>query len=434
MIKKENRKTVTVMGLGYVGLPLAIQTAQKGHLVYGFDLDKKKIEKIKKEQSPFKEEFIEERKKFLSKVNASDDPSVIKNSDIVIVCVPTPVDEKFYPIFEPLVSAIGLIIKNRKKGQLIIIESTINPGVCEEVLLPLFNKAGLIDGKDYFLAHCPERINPGKDAVSRGYNVSNIARVVGSTSKKGLRLAKDFYESVIDAPIKAMGSIKEAESCKVVENSFRDINIAFVNELAKSFEKMGIDVKNVIEGAATKPFAFMAHYPSRGVGGHCIPVDPYYLIERAKEAGFDHKFLRTAREINNSMPVYTVELMHDLLNELGLSMKGTTVGVMGLSYKANVDDLRESPAIKIIEELEKKKARIIRFDPFIPEMSDAKNTTDFLKKSDSIIFVTNHKVFLDLDPKIFKKFGIRAIVDGVNCLDKEKIKKLGIKYRGIGRG
>ena len=431
--KKQAKKTVAVIGLGYVGLPLAILTAKKGYPVYGLDLDKKKIEKIRKNISPFKEEFIEERKQLLSKINASTDPTILKKADIVIVCVPTPVDEKFFPIFEPLISATELIIKNRKPKQLIVIESTINPGVCEEVLLPLFEKANLVDGKDFFLAHCPERINPGKDAVSKGYNVSNIARVVGSTSKKGLLLAQNFYSSVIDAPIKSMGSIKEAEACKVVENSFRDINIAFVNELAKSFEKMDIDVKNVIEGAATKPFAFMAHFPSRGVGGHCIPVDPYYLIERARESGFDHKFLRVAREINNSMPAYTVELMHDLLNELKMPIKGTSVGVMGLSYKANVDDLRESPAVKIIEELEKKGAHVVRFDPYIPSMSDAKNLTDFLKKSDVLIFVTNHKAFSSINAKTFKKFGIRAIVDGVNSLDKEKIKNLGIKYKGIGR-
>lgn len=230
-----------------------------------------------------------------------------------------------------------------------------------------------------------------------------------------------------------MASIKEAEACKVVENSFRDINIAFVNELAKSFDQMNINVKNVIDGAATKPFAFMAHYPGRGVGGHCIPVDPYYLIERAKESGFDHKFLRVAREINNSMPNYTVELMQDLLNGAGLAMKGTAVGVMGLSYKANVDDLRESPAIKIISELKKKGAKIVRYDPYILKLSDVKNLKTFLQKSQAIILVTNHKEFMEIDPKEFKKNKIVAIVDGMNALPAEKIKKLGIKYHGIGR-
>jgi len=429
----KNVKVVSVIGLGYVGLPLALRAAEKGYKVFGLDLDDKKVKTIKQGRSPFKEEFIDKRLAMLSKINATSNPAILKKSDIVVVCVPTPVDEKFYPIFKPLVSAIEIIIKNRKHGQLIVIESTINPGVCEEVLIPLFEKAKLIEGKDFFMAHCPERINPGKDTVSKGYDVANIARVIGAMSKKGLDLAKEFYESIIDAPIKTMGSIKEAEACKVVENSFRDINIAFVNELAKSFDKMGIDVKNVIDGAATKPFAFMPHYPGRGVGGHCIPVDPYYLIERAKESGFDHKLLRVAREINNSMPSYTVETMQDLLNGINLSMKGTSIGVMGLSYKANVDDLRESPAIKIIEELKKKEANIVRFDPFIKSMSDAKNIKNFLKKSDAIILVTNHQEFLDLDPTDFKKNGIRAIVDGMNCLDQKKIKKLGIKYHGIGR-
>lgn len=425
---KKHSETVAIIGLGYVGLPLALQTVEKGYVVYGFDLDKKKIEKIKKGQSPFKEEFIEKRKKLLSKLIVSTDPQCIKKADIVIVCVPTPVDEKFYPILDPLISATKIIIENRKPEQLVIIESTINPGVCEEVIEPLFAKAKLKEGQDYYLAHCPERIDPG----NKKWNVANLPRVVGSMSKTGLEKAVKFYRSIIEGQIRPMKSIREAEAVKIMENSFRDINIAFVNELAKSFDKMDIDIKDVIEGASSK-FSFMPHWPSCGVGGHCIPVDPYYLIERAKQNGFDHKFLRTAREINNSMPIYTVELMHNLLNELGLPVKGTSIGVMGLSYKANVDDLRESPAIKIIEELKKKGAEIIRFDPFIKHLSDVPDIETFFKKSEALILTANHTSFINIDPVIFKKYGIKAIVDGKNCLDKEKIKKLGIKYRGIGR-
>ncbi len=189
--------------------------------------------------------------------------------------------------------------------------------------------------------------------------MTNIPRVIGSFDKKGLSKAKKFYEKIIDAQIMPMDSIREAEAVKIMENSFRDINIAFVNELAKSFDKMDIDITNVIRGASTKPYAFMAHWPSRGVGGHCIPVDPYYLIEKAKENDFDHKFLRTARNINNSMPQYTVDLLQAKMNEIRKSLKGANIGILGLSYKADVGDLRESPAFKIIEKLKERGALLI---------------------------------------------------------------------------
>lgn len=427
-MKKEN-KTVGVVGLGYVGLPLAIRCQQRGYRVIGLDLDKEKVAQIKKGRSPFREKFIEKRSDVLKKISATTSPSALKKADIVLICVPTPVDEQFFPDLGPVKSAVELVIKNHKSGQLVIVESTINPGVCEEVVEPMFAEAGLQEGKDYYLAHCPERIDPGNEK----WDVTNIPRVVGSMSKKGLALGVKFYESIIDGNIRPMKSIREAEAVKVVENSFRDINIAFVNELAKSFDQMDIDAKDVIEGAATKPFAFMAHFPSRGVGGHCIPVDPYYLIEQAKKKGFDHHFLRVAREINNSMPNYTVELLQDLLNEVELPMKGTPIGIMGLSYKANVDDLRQSPALKIIAELKKKQAKVITYDPHILSMSDAKNLKVFLKKVKAVVLVTNHREFLEITPEEFKGNNVLAIVDGMNCLDGNKIKRIGIKYHGIGR-
>ncbi|MEA2006925.1 MAG: nucleotide sugar dehydrogenase [Patescibacteria group bacterium] len=426
---KNEKKTIAIVGLGYVGLPLALRCVERGYEVFGIDLDKKKNEQIIKGKSPLKEDFIEQRKDLLKKIKVSVSGSPIKRADIAIICVPTPVDETFFPDLTPVKSATGMIIKNHKKGQLVIVESTINPGVCEEVVEPLFAEAGLNHGRDFHLAHCPERIDPG----NKKWDVTNIPRVVGSMSSIGLKIAKEFYETIIDGEIKSMKSIREAEAVKVVENSFRDINIAFVNELAQSFDQMDIDVKNVIDGAATKPFAFMPHYPSRGVGGHCIPVDPYYLIERAKKAGFDHRFLRSAREVNNHMPRYTVEILQDVLNDARLAVRGTAIGVMGLSYKANIDDLRESPAVKIIAELEKKKAKVLTFDPYIKSMSNVKTIVAFLKRSTALILVTNHQQFLDLDPKEFKKAGVKVIVDGMNCLDGAKIKRLGIKYHGIGR-
>ena len=424
----ENKsKTVCIIGLGYVGLPLAVQGALKGHTVYGLENDTQKNALINEGKSPIKEEFLETN---LPKVKlvATNDPAVIKKSDVVIVCVPTPIDKSYFPDLEPVRTAIATIVANLNPGQLVIVESTINPGVCEEVVEPLFKKAGFVIGKDYELAHCPERINPGDPK----WNVTNIPRVVGSFTPKGLEAAASFYESIIDAPIMRMKSVREAEATKIVENSFRDVNIAFVNELAKSFDVLGIDIVDVIKGASTKPFAFMPHWPGRGVGGHCIPVDPYYLIERAKASGFDHEFLKIARKVNNSMPEYTVELLQDALNKVKLPLNGTSVGVLGISYKANIADLRESPTFKIIEFLHHHSAQVLTFDPYVLEKSSEKSLEEILEKSEALIVATNHKDFVAIDPALFKKHGIKVIIDGMNCLDKEAIEKHGIIYKGIG--
>jgi nucleotide sugar dehydrogenase len=423
-----NKLNVCVIGLGYVGLPLSIRCQEKGYETFGFDMDKKKIDLINKKKSPIKEKYIEEN---LPKypIKATLDEKIIQKADIVIICVPTPVDKNFYPDLKPVIGASGAAARNLKKGALVVLESTVNPGVSEEIVKPIFEKAGYKIGKDVFIAHCPERINPGDPK----WNVTNIPRVVGSFDKKGLQMALGFYKSIVDGLIRPMKSIREAEAVKITENSFRDINIAFVNELAKSFDKLGIDVKDVILGAATKPFAFMPHFPSCGVGGHCIPVDPYYLIERAKQSGFDHKFLRVAREINNSMPDYTVELLQDELNKIKKPMKGTTVGILGVSYKANVDDVRESPSIKIMENIKKYGCKMLVFDPHIPQKSNVKNLEEILKKSEAIILATDHNEFKNISPATFKKFAVKVIIDGKNCLDKTAIKKLGIIYKGIGR-
>ncbi|MDP3957237.1 MAG: nucleotide sugar dehydrogenase [bacterium] len=428
MIQKK-AKTVAVVGLGYVGLPLAVRAKERGYRVIGFDTDKKKIALLKQGKSPIKDAFLE---KHLPKhrFDAVSDPQKLKSADVFLICVPTPVDKMYYPDLTPVISAATLIAASAKKGALVVLESTVNPGVSEEIVKPIFEKAGFTVGKDIYLAHCPERINPGDPK----WNVTNIPRVVGSFDATGLQLAYDFYTSIVDSQIRKMKSIREAEAVKIVENSFRDINIAFVNELARSFAVLDIDVKDVIEGAATKPFAFMAHYPSCGVGGHCIPVDPYYLIERAKQSGFDHRFLKIAREINNSMPAYAVELLQDALNTVKLPLNGTRIGVLGLAYKANVDDLRESPAFKVIEHLKKHQAKIETFDPYVKDRSTVKSLEALLKKSQALILVTDHKEFkTSLTPAQLKKYGIRVIIDGKNCLDKQAFIKAGIIYSGIGR-
>lgn len=424
------KETVTVVGLGYVGLPLAALSAKKGYTVNGIENNTQKIEFINRGENFLQDEFLDENFS-AGMVKATDKPTILKKSDIILVCVPTPVDKKYNPDLGPVCNATETIVKHMdpKKRPLVVIESTVNPGVCEEIVEPIFSKAGFKEGRDYDLAHCPERINPGDPK----WNVSNIPRVVGAKNPKGLKRAVAFYESILDAAVRPMKSLKEAEAAKIVENAFRDINIAFVNELARSFDILGIDVIDVIKGASTKPYCFMPHWPSCGVGGHCIPVDPYYLIERAKQANFDHKFLRTARTINNAMPEYTVELMQDLLNNLALPMNGTHVGVLGVAYKANVGDLRESPAVPIIKFLKHHKAVVHTFDPYLAEHSTEKSIDTLLKKCVALILVTNHQEFLKIDPKTFRKYGIKAIVDGKNALDKEAIEKLGIVYKGIGR-
>jgi len=426
--EQKREQKICVIGLGYVGLPLAVRCVEKGYETYGLEMDQKKVDLINKGKSPIEEKFLEiNLPKYCPK--ATTEEKIIKQCDIVLVCVPTPVDDLYMPDLSPVIGAINAVVRNLKKGALVVLESTVNPGVSEEVIKPIFEEAGFKIGKDVFVAHCPERINPGDEK----WNVTNIPRVVGSFDKKGLDIAVKFYESIVDGGIRPMKSIREAEAVKIVENSFRDINIAFVNELAKSFDKLGIDVKDVIIGASTKPFAFMPHFPSCGVGGHCIPVDPYYLIERAKKSGFDHKFLKIAREINNSMPDYTVELLQDALNEIKLPMKGTNIGVLGISYKSNVDDVRESPYFKIKKYLQNYHSNIISFDPHVLRLSDVKNLEAILKKSQALIITTGHREFKEIDPKIFKKFGIKVIIDGANCLDKDAIKKLGIIYKGVGR-
>jgi len=422
-------KSVCVIGLGYVGLPIAVRAVERGYAVSGVDLDDRKISLINEGKSPIEDAGLsEEIPKYPFK--ATTDPAVINEADIVLICVPTPVDSMHFPDLRPVRGATEMIAKNAKKGALVVLESTVNPGVSEEIVKPILEEAGFTVGTDIFLAHCPERINPG----DKKWSVKNIPRVVGATDATGLERSVAFYRSIVDGEIRPMKSIREAEAVKIVENSFRDINIAFVNELAKSFDQLGIDVKDVIKGAATKPFAFMAHYPSCGVGGHCIPVDPYYLIERAKQSGFDHRFLRIAREINNSMPAYTVELLQDELNSLRLPLNGTKVGVLGLAYKPNVDDMRESPAEDVIAELGKHGADVATFDPHVLRLSTTKTLEEILERSEALVLTTAHREFLEsITPELLAKHGIKAVIDGQNALDGVAMEAAGIAYKGIGR-
>jgi len=421
-------KKVCIVGLGYVGLPLLCLSMEKGYKTYGFDIIKERVELINKGTSPIKDKFLEQRLKKLKGIDTTTDSAVLRKSDIIIICVPTPIDSQYNPDLKPLQSAAETVSKELKKNDLVVIESTVFPGTTEEIVKPILEKSGLKAGKDFYLAYCPERVDPG----NKKWNVNNLPRVIGALSKEGLKQAAEFYRSITSSEVLELNSVKAAEATKIMENTFRDINIAFVNEMAKSFDMMGIDITEVIKGASTKPFAFMPHWPGCGVGGHCIKVDPYYLISRAKENGFTHQFLNLAREINNSMPHYTVGKIVDGLNEAGKSVRNTRITVLGVAYKGGVDDMRESPSFEIIDELKKLGADLKIFDPYIPSKSTVDNLDEALD-AECIVIATDHPEFKEIRPNQIKEKGIKVVVDGKNCLDKQGIKTLGIIYKGIGR-
>jgi nucleotide sugar dehydrogenase len=421
--------SIAVVGLGYVGLPLALLAANKNLTVVGLDIDQRKIDSLANKKSYIDD--VSDQQVANSAATFSNDFTLIKNIDAVIICVPTPVSEEKQPDLTPVRGAVSAVAPYLKDGALVVIESTINPGVCDEIVLPLLEEvSGKKVGKDIYLAHCPERINPGDPK----WNVSNINRVVGANSQVELDAAVALYEHLIDAEIKPMGTIKEAEAVKVVENSFRDINIAFVNELAMSFHKLGINVENVIDGAATKPFAFMPHRPGAGVGGHCIPVDPYYLIEYAHSYGFEHDFLRLARNINEDMPQFTISLLSEALNEVKLPLNGTHITLLGLSYKANVGDDRESPANALRNLLNKAEAKVTVYDPYITHNSTVNSLKDAVNDASALVIATGHDEFKNFDFQALANEGVKIIIDGRNVYRHKinEIKSAGLIYKGIG--
>lgn len=420
---------VVVVGLGYVGLPLAILARSRGFEVTGTDIDTARRELIRNATVPDIDRATKRRLKE-QPFTVAEDYEGIRQADIIIVCVPTPVDRSHEPDLMPLRFACTNVASGLRKGQLVIIESTVNPGTCDEVVIPTLERtSGLIAGQDFGVAHCPERVNPG----DKHWPLQKIPRVVGADSLWALERATSFYRSILDAPVREMASLREAEAVKVVENSFRDINIAFVNEIAMSFSRLNIDVEHVLDAAATKPFGFMRHAPGCGVGGHCIPVDPYYLIRYARANGFAHRLLSLAREVNESMPLFAVDELERMLARTGSSLSDSTVAVLGLSYKSDVADLRESPSFEIVRELTERGSRVRTFDPHALDRSSVRSFSAALTGATAVIIATAHRYFRSLSPEAFKKYGIAAILDGRNCLDKRAFLAAGIAYRGIGR-
>lgn len=408
---------ITVIGLGYVGFPLAVQAASRGFQVVGYDVNQATVAAVNKKSHFLHDPFVRERIDSIE-ISASD---TLLSSDVYIVCVPTPVTNFSDPDFTFVRKAVESIAAIIEDGQLVVIESTINPGVSEDLVAPILGKSG----KKYYLAHCPERINPGDPK----WTVANIPRVVGGIDAESTRRAAEFYRKIIEAEVLELSQISAAESTKILENTFRDVNIAFVNEMAQSFYKLGIDIAEVIRGAATKPFGFLPHYPGIGVGGHCIAVDPYYMIQRGKQVGFDHIFLKQARKINSEMPEFAVKVLQDGLNHHYLPLKGTVVAVLGLSYKPDIADDRESPAYELVKLLSMKGADLRIYDPYLPEKSNVGSLKAALAESQAAVVVTAHSEFLDESLYMSQK----VILDGRNCLDKRNyISDKGPTYLGIG--
>ena len=424
-INERTNETICVIGLGYVGLPLACLSS-KHFEVFGYDIDEDKINKINNHICPLNDSYLNKVFKTHS-IKATNNPEVISQSDIILICVPTPIDENHKPNLIPLKSAAELVSKNLKKGQLIIVESTIYPGTTEEVVIPILEQSGLKAGIDFGVAYCPERIDPGNEK----WVLENISRVLSALNEENALQAKKFYSTFINAEIKILKSLKSAEAVKILENTFRDINIAFINEVAKSFNSLGIDLIEVIEGASSKPFGFMPFYPGPGVGGHCIPVDPYYLIERAKANNFDHQFLKLAREINLSMPNYVVNILQKELNKLSVPIENSKIGVYGLAYKKNVDDIRESPSLKIIQLIKELGAEVKVYDPFVKSESDFNNLNEFLAHIDHLIIATDHDEILKSNPQNFEEKNIKLIIDCKSNLDQKDFNSTICK--GIGK-
>lgn len=428
MFEEKTVPTVAIIGLGYVGLPLALLADKKGYMVVGVDVNEDRVNQINNKTLRSTEKEITERLKS-SDIVATTNFLAIGAAQVIILCVPTPVYKNRVPNLVPLLDALKYIAPHLKKNQLIILESTVNPGVTDEIIIPFIKKHSSLEiGKDIFIAHAPERINPG-DAI---WHVENIPRVVGGYNEDSLLRALEFYRSILSGEIKSMGNIKEAESVKIVENAFRDVNIAFVNELALSFSRIGVNLHNVIEGAATKPFAFMPHYPGCGVGGHCIPVDPYYLIRYARRNGFVHDFLILARKINAKMPHYTARLLIQKLKEKNIDPENKKVAVLGLAYKPNIDDARESPSYEIIKSLKKAGLAVCIYDPYIPDQSTVSSLDEALEGACGVIIATAHSQFTKLTPEDFKRKGVEIVIDGRNCLPRNSFINSEVDYQGIG--
>ena len=411
--------TIGVIGLGYVGLPLALLFSENDFPVLGFDVDVNKVDALNRGASYIRHIGVDRvAKAFLeNKTRATDDFTRVAECDVIIVCVPTPLGRHREPDLKYIRITAEMIAKHLKRGQLVVLESTTYPGTTREEMLERFERTGMKCGADFFLAFSPEREDPGNEQ----FNTKTIPKVVGGIDRPSCEVAVELYKSVIDKVV-PVSSAEVAESAKLLENIFRSVNIALVNELKVVFDRMGIDVWEVIAAAKTKPFGFMPFYPGPGLGGHCIPLDPFYLSWKAAEYGVWARFVELAGEINTSMPRFVVDKTAEALNDAGRSLKGSRVLVLGLSYKADIDDDRESPSFEILELLQERGADVAYCDPHIPVarrgrkydlgLTSVPCTAKSFSQYDAVIISTAHSAFKD--PELYRD--VRILVDTRNVV------------------
>ncbi len=397
--KINNRKAeIGIIGLGYVGLPLMLRFCDEGFHVTGFDIDPSKVNSLMNGVSYIKHLSSEKLKNLISHdpplFEATSDMSRLGRMDCIIICVPTPLNDKREPDLQYVENTAKVVSENLRSGQLISLESTTYPGTTEEVLLPLFEHNGLKAGKDFFLVYSPEREDPGR----KDFTTKTTPKLVGGMTQNCLKAGSAMYSRIVDSVVE-LSSPKVAELSKLLENIYRCVNIALVNELKILCDRMGVDIWEVIEAAKTKPFGFNPFYPGPGLGGHCIPIDPFYLTWKAREYDFSTRFIELAGEVNTTMPYYVVQKVMDALNGCGKPVKGSKILVLGVAYKKDVDDLRESPSMDVISLLKEKGAEVIYNDPYIPvavshrkkfRMESCELTEDILQCSDCVVITTDH--------------------------------------------
>lgn len=407
-----------VIGLGYVGLPLAVEKAKAGYKTIGFDIQESKVNMVNSGENYIGDVVNEDLKEIVSSglLTATSDFTQVASADVVCICVPTPLDSHQQPDISYVKASAESIVPYMHKDMLIVLESTTYPGTTEDLLKPILEKSGLVCGVDFYLAFSPERVDPGNLI----YKTKNTPKVVGGITQKCTDIAAIMYESILNAPIHKVSSPAIAEMEKILENIYRNINIGLINELAILCNKMNINIWEVIDAAKSKPYGFQAFYPGPGLGGHCIPLDPYYLSWKAREYGFHTSMIESSMMINDKMPEYCAERASKILNRCMKSLNGSKILILGVAYKQDIDDYRESPAIRVINELENQGAEVIYYDKYVTEYHEhgfskksiSELTRDILENVDLVIVTTAH-TNVDYD---FVQKHARAIFDTKNAM------------------